>query len=90
MSVRKTVEIRSIVYAAVCLSLCLVLPLLTGFLLEVGTPPHLPCSLRTLATWVTVCLGGSLVWLVRDLPQWQGRLLASLGPCCSPPGTWAL
>lgn len=62
-----------------------------GFLLEVGTSPHLPCSLRTLVTWVTLCLGGSLVWLVRGLqPQWQGKLLASLGPCCSPPGTWAL
>lgn len=29
-----------------------------GFLLEVGISPHLPCSLRTLVTWVTLCLGG--------------------------------
>lgn len=36
MARRKTVEIRSIVYAAVCLALCLVLPMLTGNIPAIG------------------------------------------------------
>lgn len=36
MAHRKTVEVRSIVYAGVCLGLCLVLPFLTGGIPEIG------------------------------------------------------
>ncbi len=45
---RKTVEIRSIVYSAVCLALCMVLPLLTGNIPEIGmqfAPMHFPVLL---------------------------------------------
>lgn len=48
MAHRKTVEVRSIVYAAVCLSLCLALPFLTGNIPEIGqqfAPMHFPVLL---------------------------------------------
>ncbi|MBR5295968.1 MAG: ECF transporter S component [Clostridia bacterium] len=48
MSRSKTVEIRSIVYAAVCLAMCMVLPLLTGNIPEIGqqfAPMHFPVFL---------------------------------------------
>ena len=48
MASRKTVEIRSIVYAGLCLALCQVLPLLTGNIPQVGqqfAPMHFPVLL---------------------------------------------
>ncbi len=48
MASRKTVELRSIVYAAVCLALCMVLPFLTGNIPSIGqtfAPMHFPVLL---------------------------------------------
>lgn len=48
MARRKTVEVRSIVYAAVCLALCMVLPFITGSIPEIGkqfAPMHFPVFL---------------------------------------------
>ncbi len=48
MKSRKTVEVRSIVYAAVCLALCIMLPFLTGSIPEIGqqfAPMHFPVFL---------------------------------------------
>ena len=48
MAHRKTVEVRSIVYAAVCLALCIMLPFLTGNIPEIGqqfAPMHFPVFL---------------------------------------------
>ena len=48
MAHRKTVEIRSLVYAAVCLGLCLVLPMITGNIPTIGkslSPMHFPVLL---------------------------------------------
>lgn len=48
MSYQKTTEIRSIVYAAVCLALAMVLPLLTGNIPSIGkqfAPMHFPVLL---------------------------------------------
>lgn len=48
MARRKTVEVRSIVYAACCLALCMVLPLVTGSIPTIGkqfAPMHFPVFL---------------------------------------------
>lgn len=48
MASKKTVEIRSLVYAAACLALCLTLPYLTGSIPEIGksfAPMHFPVFL---------------------------------------------
>lgn len=48
MAHRKTVEIRSLVYAAVCLALCLILPMVTGSIPTIGkslSPMHFPVLL---------------------------------------------
>lgn len=48
MAYRKTVDIRSIVYAAICLALCVVLPFLTGGIPAIGkrfAPMHFPVLL---------------------------------------------
>lgn len=45
---RKTVEVRSIAYAAICLALCIVLPFITGSIPEIGkqlAPMHFPVFL---------------------------------------------
>jgi len=67
MSVRKTVEIRSIVYAAVCLSLCLVLPLLTGNIPAIGmqfAPMHFPVLL---CGFISGPLWGGIVGFIAPL-----------------------
>lgn len=66
------------------------LPLLTGFLLEVGTPPHLPCSLRTPVTWVTLSRGVPGLVGPGAAATMAGEAVSFPGPYCSPPGTWAL
>ncbi len=48
MASKKSVEIRSLVYAAVCLALCLTLPYLTGSIPQIGkqfAPMHFPVFL---------------------------------------------
>lgn len=48
MATHKTVQIRSIVYAAVCLALCMALPFLTGNIPQLGrqfAPMHFPVLL---------------------------------------------
>lgn len=48
MASRKTVELRSIVYGAVCLALCIILPFLTGNVPSIGrsfAPMHFPVLL---------------------------------------------
>lgn len=71
MSSRKTVEIRSIVYAAVCLALCLVLPLLTGNIPSIGVqfaPMHFPVLLcGFIAGPVWGCVVGCVAPLLRNL-----------------------
>lgn len=71
MASRKSFEIRSVVYAAVCLALCMVLPLLTGSIPEIGkqfAPMHFPvllCGFIAGPVWGTVV--GGVAPLLRHL-----------------------
>lgn len=71
MASRKSFEIRSIVYAAVCLALCMVLPLLTGSIPEIGkqfAPMHFPVLLcGFIAGPVWGCVVGAVAPLLRHL-----------------------
>ena len=71
MAYRKSIEIRSIVYAAVCLALCMVLPLLTGNIPEIGrqfAPMHFPVLLcGFIAGPVWGCVVGVIAPLMRHL-----------------------
>lgn len=76
MATRKTVEIRSIVYAAVCLALCIVLPFLTGNLAALGrqfAPMHFPvllCGFIAGPLWGAVvgCVAPFLRYLIAGAP----------------------
>lgn len=71
MASRKSFEIRSIVYAAVCLALCMVLPLLTGNIPEIGkqfAPMHFPvllCGFISGPVWG--CVVGAVAPMMRHL-----------------------
>lgn len=71
MSGRKSFDIRSIVYAAVCLALCMVLPMLTGNIPEIGrklSPMHFPVLLcGFIAGPVWGCVVGGIAPLMRNL-----------------------
>ena len=61
-----------------------VLPLLMGFLLEVGTPPHLPCSLRTPVTWVTLSRGAPGLVGLGAAATMAGEAVSFSGPLLQP------
>ncbi len=69
MASRKTVRIRSIVYAAVCLALCIVLPFLTGNIPALGkqfAPMHFPVLLcGYIAGPVWGCVVGAIAPFLR-------------------------
>ena len=71
MAGRSSLEIRKIVYAAVCLALCMVLPLLTANIPEIGrkfAPMHLPVLLcGFIAGPVWGCVVGVVAPLMRHL-----------------------
>ncbi len=71
MAGKKSFEVRSIVYAAVCLALCMVLPFLTGSIPEIGrqfAPMHFPvllCGFISGPVWG--CVVGAIAPLARHL-----------------------
>ena len=71
MASRKSFELRSIVYAAVCLALCMVLPLLTGNIRQIGeqfAPMHFPVLLcGFIAGPIWGCVVGGVAPLMRNL-----------------------
>jgi len=67
MAGRKSFDLRSIVYAAVCLALCLVLPFLTGNIPSIGkqfSPMHFPVLL---CGFISGPFWGSIVGFVAPL-----------------------